>query len=122
VSVTLEISDRASVLIRNAGGRLWLWQEEVGNSWLTDKHGFAEPNEQQRFAVLHGDEGIQVLVPEAAHLPATIKITTHWLFRRRLRIECDGDQWGARGQYSIITLGDRSRQEDEPPGEFREHS
>jgi hypothetical protein len=91
----LVISPEASSYIGDRGGRVYLWQEAVGRSWVTDHMGFIDPNRKIPFTPVWFD-GVALMLADDLELPGSIRIRLNRV-PRRLRVEWEGERWGRRG-------------------------
>ena len=90
-------SSKALRTIREQGGRLYLWQEPFGGSFVTDHYGFEDPNRACSF-VEHDLEGeFHVLIERGLEPPNELRLATTLLTPRKLKILWDGERWGWRG-------------------------
>lgn len=91
-------SGKALRIVRQHGGRLYLWQEPFTNDWLTDHFGFEDPNRGSAF-VEHDLEGeFRVLIERGLEPPRELRLAASLLNRHKLKILWDGQRWGWRGE------------------------
>jgi len=96
LGVEVEVTAGAAELIVERGGRLYLWQTNVGGAWLRDRLAFDKPDTPAAFLRIPAGF-ISVLIADDVVFPETLKISVHRLGPRRLRVEWDGKPWGWRG-------------------------
>jgi hypothetical protein len=95
LGIDIEITEPAAERITARGGRLYLWQEEVGGAWLADRVSFDEP-ELPAFRRIPASL-VTLMVDASVELPKRLRISAVRLVPGRVRIEGDGEIWGARG-------------------------
>ena len=96
LGVEVEVTAHAAELILERGGRLYLWQSSVGESWLRDRIGFDLPDASLTFQRIPAGLVVVMIATDVA-LPETLRISVHRVLPRRLHIEWDGQTWGWRG-------------------------
>jgi hypothetical protein len=98
VGVELVVTPEAAEYIGDRGGRLYLWQEPVGNAWVTDHMAFIDPSRGDFIPNWVG--GVAVMLGEDLELPQGVRISLGSI-SRRLHIEWDGERWGRRGSADL---------------------
>jgi hypothetical protein len=99
VGVELVVTPEAAEYIGDRGGRLYLWQEPVGNAWVTDHMAFMDPSRGTSF-IPNWVGGVAVMLGEELELPESVRIRLGRI-PRRLHIEWDGERWGRRGSADL---------------------
>jgi hypothetical protein len=96
LGVQVEVTAGAAEAIVERGGRLYLWQTNVGDGWLRDRLAFDLPETPATFRRIPAGL-ISVMVADNVVLPETLTISVRRLLPRRIHVEWDGRPWGARG-------------------------
>jgi hypothetical protein len=95
LGLEVEITTAATERITARGGRLYLWQEEVSGAWLADRASFDEPAIPAFRRIPVGL--VTLMIDASVELPERLKISAVRLVPGRVRVEWDGEVWGARG-------------------------
>jgi hypothetical protein len=94
LGIAIEITAAAAERIIARGGRLYLWQEEVG-AWLADHASFDEPAIPAFRRIPAGL--VTLLIDARVTLPRRLRVSAVRVVPGRVRVEWDGQTWGARG-------------------------
>lgn len=94
LGIEIEVTQGAAERIVAHGGRLYIWQEEVG-AWLADHLSFDEPDVPALRRIPAGL--VTLLIDARIELPKRLRVSALRFPPGRLRVEWDGQVWGARG-------------------------
>ena len=90
------VSRAALARIRRGGGRLYLWQHDVGSGFATERLGTEPPWERVDFDSFDV-AGVEIRIDRSIELPRELRIQARWWPFGGVKAYFDGVRFGWRG-------------------------